>query len=764
MTERLARTQGKRKCRVSRRCQAGKIFGNGGRRNSTGVTEVVVFLQLTEGKSVYFLSHPTEEPTEIDFQPFVNDLAEQGIHSRVGMLNPRQSREEWYYSLLKKDPCANTSWAIRKAAEGEVSYVARMLDGSFAAVRAVVLPPGSTFFWKGGAEPKATKLEEIAYDLIEARQEGLTAAITSSLFGITSVQRLSWLSDYGRAILAPRLELPEEPLLPQAAKQKKQKGAEPCPLAGVAPGDEASFTKNESDVSSSTVDELFDKENDESDDAELVTIHSNTLAPDATTKSSGGSPISPSPPPISCEMRLQGGGPKGTPGGQYDDMPQLEWSSMVDQQLPLLQPIAYHLPPPPPLVALQPTWERPTAQDKAYEPLQLPEWILAEFHALLWEVYEVVVVAPLQSQKVHTPFTRIYNVLEKAAMRPWKRTTVWMRFHHFCEKAMRRLEVKEGVIVEFPIGTASRTVVHGGAVTMCVMYALWWHKEGHHPPPLGDSRTRMGLALPVTARARAPPAPTPPEMWANGYTGDMRRLHPEADIWPKLRAMRGSADARAHQRQRQRRRNGQGAAQGDHIPHATLLHPWQHGTGHTKPTALYLSEGLPPIVPTCVVPGRIHALAQLPPGHNRGALRSRTYLGIAGAMALQWMPSRGYRCGPVDWRGRDPIRVEPASTIKSASIEATIAGRDPDWTRHPVGLPFRATVVPTIIWTTTRRNILDDCSMSPTTLRRKPKQRKTTTPELPKKGRLQSSTAKITRAICVLAVKGPSYIWRRPNE
>ena len=55
-------------------------------------------------------------------------------------------------------------------------------------------------------------------------------------------------------------------------------------------------------------------------------------------------------------------------------------------------------------------------------------------------------------------------------------------------------------------------------------------------------------------------------------------------------------------------------------------------------TALYLSEGLPPIVPTCVVPGRIHALAQLPPGHNRGALRSRTYLGIAGAMALQWMP------------------------------------------------------------------------------------------------------------------------------
>ena len=76
----------------------------------------------------------------------------------------------------------------------------------------------------------------------------------------------------------------------------------------------------------------------------------------------------------------------------------------------------------------------------------------------------------------------------------------------------------------------------------------------------------------------------------------------------------------------------------DGLSPTQYIHPWQHGTGHTKPTALYLSEGLPPIVPTCVVPGRIHALAQLPPGHNRGALRSRTYLGIAGAMALQWMP------------------------------------------------------------------------------------------------------------------------------
>ena len=66
-------------------------------------------------------------------------------------------------------------------------------------------------------------------------------------------------------------------------------------------------------------------------------------------------------------------------------------------------------------------------------------------------------------------------------------------------------------------------------------------------------------------------------------------------------------------------------------------HPWEHGTGHTKPTGLYL-KGLPSLEPTCVVPGRLHAVASLPPGANRGSLRSRTYLGIAGAMALQWMP------------------------------------------------------------------------------------------------------------------------------
>ena len=67
------------------------------------------------------------------------------------------------------------------------------------------------------------------------------------------------------------------------------------------------------------------------------------------------------------------------------------------------------------------------------------------------------------------------------------------------------------------------------------------------------------------------------------------------------------------------------------------VHPWQHGTGHTKPTALYL-RNLPLLRPTAVVAGRKHALARLPPSINRSARRSRTYVGIAAAMAMQWMP------------------------------------------------------------------------------------------------------------------------------
>ena len=68
------------------------------------------------------------------------------------------------------------------------------------------------------------------------------------------------------------------------------------------------------------------------------------------------------------------------------------------------------------------------------------------------------------------------------------------------------------------------------------------------------------------------------------------------------------------------------------------VHPWQHGTGHTKPTGLFL-RNLPPLRPSHTVTGREHALARLPPSPDRSSLRSRTYVGIAAAMVLQWTPT-----------------------------------------------------------------------------------------------------------------------------
>ena len=73
-------------------------------------------------------------------------------------------------------------------------------------------------------------------------------------------------------------------------------------------------------------------------------------------------------------------------------------------------------------------------------------------------------------------------------------------------------------------------------------------------------------------------------------------------------------------------------------PPDQYIQPYQHGTGHQKKTGLHL-RGLPPLLPTCEVDGRERPMANLPDVPQRSDLRSRTYLGIAGAMALQWMPT-----------------------------------------------------------------------------------------------------------------------------
>lgn len=66
-----------------------------------------------------------------------------------------------------------------------------------------------------------------------------------------------------------------------------------------------------------------------------------------------------------------------------------------------------------------------------------------------------------------------------------------------------------------------------------------------------------------------------------------------------------------------------------------IIQPWQFGHGETKKTCLWLKD-LPLLVPTDVVPGRVGRVWRLPPSSDRSLLRSKTYPGIASAMALQW--------------------------------------------------------------------------------------------------------------------------------
>lgn len=66
-----------------------------------------------------------------------------------------------------------------------------------------------------------------------------------------------------------------------------------------------------------------------------------------------------------------------------------------------------------------------------------------------------------------------------------------------------------------------------------------------------------------------------------------------------------------------------------------IIQPWQFGHGETKATCLWL-KGLSKLEPTNIVEGREQRLHKLPPSKDRAKLRSKTYPGIAKAMAEQW--------------------------------------------------------------------------------------------------------------------------------
>ena len=66
-----------------------------------------------------------------------------------------------------------------------------------------------------------------------------------------------------------------------------------------------------------------------------------------------------------------------------------------------------------------------------------------------------------------------------------------------------------------------------------------------------------------------------------------------------------------------------------------IIQPWQFGHGETKSTCLWL-KNLPKLQFTKIVEGRVPRIHYESPGVNRWKNRSRTYQGIADAMAEQW--------------------------------------------------------------------------------------------------------------------------------
>jgi hypothetical protein len=65
------------------------------------------------------------------------------------------------------------------------------------------------------------------------------------------------------------------------------------------------------------------------------------------------------------------------------------------------------------------------------------------------------------------------------------------------------------------------------------------------------------------------------------------------------------------------------------------IQPWQFGHGEVKRTCLWL-KNLPKLEATNIVDGREQRVWKLPPSADRWKQRSKTFTGIAHAMAAQW--------------------------------------------------------------------------------------------------------------------------------
>lgn len=77
-------------------------------------------------------------------------------------------------------------------------------------------------------------------------------------------------------------------------------------------------------------------------------------------------------------------------------------------------------------------------------------------------------------------------------------------------------------------------------------------------------------------------------------------------------------------------------------PPDQIIQPWQFGHGELKTTCLWL-KNLPLLRPTQIVPGREQRIWKLPQSEDRWKERSKTFPGIAAAIADQW----GRACTPI---------------------------------------------------------------------------------------------------------------------
>lgn len=69
--------------------------------------------------------------------------------------------------------------------------------------------------------------------------------------------------------------------------------------------------------------------------------------------------------------------------------------------------------------------------------------------------------------------------------------------------------------------------------------------------------------------------------------------------------------------------------------HTQVIQPYDFGDSYSKQTLLWL-RGLPPLVPTCIVRNRRSAAPSWVALNRSSEMRSKSFPGIARAMALQW--------------------------------------------------------------------------------------------------------------------------------